>query len=180
MATGGTGDILTGMVAGMIGQEKGRRIPERSARSLCGSVSAWTRRRRDARDRGGAFAGGDRSAARNAGRVRTGAAERDIGKQRYLLGRVAFSFCRDAACCVLPTASALPAETLQATSLREVILLAGGLVFLPPPNGARHRGSPLRLRSCQAMRGHLLSRRQELPLADTLVHHRMVRGWVSR
>src|SRR5260370_12191171 len=115
-----------------------------------------------------------------AGRVRTGAPERDSRNQRYWLRRVAFSFRRDAACCVLSTASTLPAETLQATSLREFTLRADGLSFPQPPSGARRREFPLPSRSCPVMRGRLLSLRPELPLADTPVHHRRPRRWVLR
>src|SRR4029077_18637734 len=105
-------------------------------RSLRRRVSARASRRRDARECGGAFAGGYGSAARTAGRVRAGA--RSNRKQRYWLERVALSFCGDAACCVLPTASTLPAETLQATSLREVYLAGRWIVF---PSAAERRAA---------------------------------------
>ena len=59
MATGGTGDILTGMVAGMIAQH----LEGCVCRSAGGGASAWACRRRDARERGRAFDGGDRFAA---------------------------------------------------------------------------------------------------------------------
>src|SRR5205807_6924770 len=56
--------------------EKSAESAERYTRSLRRCVPARARRRRDARNRGRAFAGGHRSAARTADRVRAGAPER--------------------------------------------------------------------------------------------------------
>ena len=38
MATGGTGDILTGMVAGMLGQEKRAQNPKSAMLAVCAAV----------------------------------------------------------------------------------------------------------------------------------------------
>ncbi len=65
MATGGTGDILTGMTAGVIATDAKQHSPGRRRRSL----SAWPRGRRGRRNDGRTFAGRYRSAARSAGGI---------------------------------------------------------------------------------------------------------------
>ncbi len=60
MATGGTGDILTGMTAGAIAQMPN----DHCARRHCRGLPAWTGRRRGVREDGRALAGGYRSARR--------------------------------------------------------------------------------------------------------------------
>ncbi len=72
MSTGGTGDILTGMVAALIAQNR----KQRAAGGLCRRASAWARGGRDARDCRRTFDGCDRSAARMAGCLRARAENR--------------------------------------------------------------------------------------------------------
>ena len=76
MATGGTGDILTGMVAGLIGAASGAGAGGDGA----GGLSAWAGRGSGVRSGGGKFAGGDGSGALSAGGVCAGAQTRTSEK----------------------------------------------------------------------------------------------------